>query len=248
MNNVTISENVTTTLDRAPSSIADALDISVRLGALSGWVNDRKQAVSEWVQTKAEERLAEDGAAPTWRLDEGTVLLTNPSAKPRVQDPEAFGRWYVEELLEQDPDERPAEGYVMEWGSLVARRTEASTGSVDLLTFLDEFAAAGSEGEEACAVAAALVDRVEVEERWLVGDDLLDALIEGKAHTVDDLPRVVVLDDPLVVVDRATGEAVPGTAVTAPRARNVQMRPSTATKDRMRAELDTLLGSAALTE
>lgn len=239
-------EEIQTVLHREPTSIAEALDLDVRLGALSGWVNDRKRAVSGWVKAKAEARLVEDGAAPTWRLDDGTVLLTDPDPRPRIADTEAFGRWYVTELLDRDPDEEPESGYVIRFDDRVGRRVVARAASGDLLAFLDEHAAGGSTADAADLLAG----RIEVEEEWLVGEATLDEMVKGKAHAVESgKPRLMVDEDRLMVVDKATGEApVPGTAVAAPNERGVQMRPSTDAKERVRAELDTLLGRAALGE
>lgn len=243
---------IQTVLHREPSSIAEALDLDVRLGALSGWVNDRKRAVSGWVAVKAEARLAEDGAAPTWRLDDGTVLLTDPDAKPRIADTEAFGRWYVTNLLDRDPDEEPESGYVMQFDERVARRVVARASSGDLLAFLDAHAAAArvSDAATRARIVDTLADRIEVEAEWLVSEAALDVMVKGKAHALDaGKPRLVVDSDRLVVVDRATGEApVPGTVVSPPGKRTVQMRPSTDAKDRVRSELDGLLGRAALGE
>lgn len=238
------TEEVATVLHREPTSIAEALDLDVRLAALSGWVNDRKRAVSGWVQDKAESRLVEDGAAPTWRLDDGTVLLTDPSANPKISGPEAFARWYVTALLDRDPDEVPEQGYTMQFDERVLRRTVASADSRDLLAFLDE------QAEDARDAATLLADRIRVDEEWLVGEATLVDLVKGKAHaTSADRPRLMVDEDRLVVVDTATGEApVPGTTVSPPTKRTVQMRPSSDAKSRVRAELDTLLGTAALGE
>ena len=232
-------------LHREPTSIAEALDLDVRLAALSGWVTDRKRAVSGWVQAKAEARLREDGAAPTWRLDDGTVLLTNPKPTPRVQDTEAFARWYVREILGSDPDKEPAEGYMMQFDDRVARRTVASADSDALLTFLDEQAAGPT-----LDAADLLAGRIQVEEEWLLSESTLDDLLAGKIHTPDkDRPRLVLDANRLVIVDADTGEApVPGTQVAPPGKRTVQMRPSTSTKTRTRSELDRLLGTATLGE
>ena len=242
-------EEIQTVLHGEPSSIAEALDLDVRLGALSGWVNDRKRAVSGWVQTKAEARLAEDGAAPTWRLDDGTVLLTNPTPTPRIADQEAFARWYVANLLDRDPDEIPEAGYRMQFDDRVLRRVVARADSSDLLAFLDDLARA-DDNDYAAALAQGMANAVSVDEEWLVGESTLDDLIAGKIHTADkDRPRLIVDADRLVVVDRQTGEApVPGTQVAPPNKRTVQMRPSTDAKGRVRGELDRLLGVAALGE
>lgn len=236
---------IQTVLHREPTSIAEALDLDVRLGALSGWVNDRKRAVSGWVQAKAEARLAEDGAAPTWRLDDGSVLLTDPDPKPRISNADEFGRWYVADLLDRDPDEVAEDGYVLRFDDRVARRVVATCPSQALLAFLDEHAAGGSLVDAADLLAG----RIEVEEEWLVAEDTLDSMVKGKAHALDaGKPRLIVDKQSLIVVDVETGGLVPGTSVSPATKRTVQMRPSTEAKDRVRSELDGLLGAAALGE
>ena len=231
-------------LHREPTSIAEALDLDARLGALSGWVNDRKRAVSGWVHDKAEARREEDGAAPTWRMDQGTVLLTDPDPKPRLVDHEAFGRWYVTVLLDRDPDEEAPEGeYLLRFDDRVARRVVATCPSDVLLAFLD----ARADDDSGYVAGRLLADRIEVDEEWLADPEILDALVAGKAHPRDDgKPRVILNATALTLVDRDTGEAVPGTQVSPPNKRSVQMRPSADTKTEVRAELDRLLGPAEL--
>lgn len=233
--------DVESVLHREPSSIAEAMDLHLRLGTLSSWVDDRKKAVAGWVQDRAETRLAEDGAAPTWRLPQGTVVLTDPVPSARIVDQEAFARWYVTAFLGRDPDEAPEER--AHWfDDRVMRRTVAHAESVDLLDFLDADAA-GDPG-----AVNLLRGRISVDVEWLVGDATLDDLLAGKLHHLaGERPALVVDTDRLVVVDQATGEApIPGTTVSPPNRRTVQMRPGTNAKQQVRSELNELLGSAAL--
>ena len=244
------TDEVDTVLREEPTSIAEALDLDVKLAALSGWVNDRKRAVAGWVQTKAEGRLAEDGAAPTWRLDDGVVLLTDPEAKPRIADSEAFARWYVANLLGRDPDEEHDQGEYVRWfDDRVARRTHARADSTDLLRFLDGMAQAlTGDADDAVAVAEALVSEVQTDEEWMVGEATLADLLAGKLYPSEgERPRISTDTNRLVLVDAETGETpIPGTVVAPPSARAVQMRPSADAKKRVRSELDRLLGPAEL--
>lgn len=233
-------------LHRHPTSIAEALDLDARLGALSGWVTDRKRAVSGWVHDKAEARRVEDGAAPTWRMDQGTVLLTDPDPKPRITNQEAFGRWYVTELLGRDPDETNPDGeYLLRFDDWVARRILASCPSDALLAFVDEHEAGGHLGDAADILAV----RIEVDEEWVTDPDILDLLVAGKAHPRNDgKPRVILDATGLSLIDKDSGEVVPGTTVQPATKRSVQMRPSTQTKEAVRRELEQLLGPAQLSD
>jgi len=242
-------------LHREPTSIAEALDLDARLGALSGWVNDRKRAVSGWVHDKAEARREEDGAAPTWRMDQGTVLLTDPDPKPRLTDHEAFGRWYVTVLLGRDPDEKSPEGeYLLRFDNRVARRVVATCPSDVLLAFLNAEAAEFARANDGMMATVpreeifALTSAIHVEEQWMAEPEILDALVAGKVHANQDTgkPRVILNPTALALIDRDTGESIPGTTVSPPSKRSVQMRPSADTKTEVRAELDRLLGPAEL--
>lgn len=226
--------DVTPVLRREPDTVAEAVDVHARLTALSDWVAARKKAVAGWVEGRALDRLAEDGAAPTWRVDGGTALLTDPAPRPAVADQETFARWFVRDVCDADPD---TSGRDVPFADGRVRRLATATVPSDvLLDFLDE-------GVDHVTLTAAIV----VVDDWLLSATLLDDLIVGKVGAdANGRPRVAV--DGLAAVDTTTGELVPGVVVQPPTARTVQIRPSAATKKQIRAELLTILGPAALPE
>lgn len=246
---------------RDPESVADALDLHVRLSALSGWVDDRKRDVGRWVRDLAVARKQEDGAVPKWQLPDGTVLLTDPEPKPRVDNDEAFARWFVQQVLGDDPDRDPDDALTW-WGArrvtrdgeqwveeAVMRRTVAEAHSADLLAFLDHVAHWRSDPKAPGGFAEVLADRIHVDVEWRVSDALLDDLIASKVGSPDGRkPRVVVVSaaGEWLVIDATTGERVPGTAVSAPSKATEQIRATPEVKERVRRELDDLLGPAAL--
>ena len=246
---------------RDPSSIRDALDVHVRLDALGSWVDDRKRDVRRWVSERADLRREEDGAAPTWRLgdDIGSVLQTDPDPTPRISDPEAFARWYVSEVLADNPDRELEDGYLVRFDDDVVRHTVATCESTALLEFLDD--QARDAPTDIVDAALALADRITVDEQWHLSGDLLDRMLEGKAAATDDgKPRIFIASltveidgdedqGPIIerdLVDRETGEIVPGTTVAPPGVRQVQMKPKAALKASVREELDALIGPAKL--
>lgn len=221
-----------------PATIADAVVLHARLGALGDWVKARQAAVRGFVEDRALARMEEDGAAPTWRVDGGTALLTDPAPRPSIVDVEAFGRWYAREVAEHDPDRA---GDVVTFGPVI-RRTVASATSDALLDFL-----ANIEDHGPDRAAATLADLVDVEDRWELSETLLDDLLDGRVGaTLPDRPRLVVDPSALALIDTATGEVVPGTSVAPPGRRTVQIRPSTATKKAAASELIALVGPPAL--
>lgn len=242
---------------REPSSIRDALDVHVRLDALSSWVDDRKRDVRRWVAERADLRREEDGAAPTWRLgdDVGTVLQTDPQPTPRISDPEAFARWYVEEVLADDPDREPEDGYLVRFDDDVVRHTVATCPSDALLRWLDDAAELEfDDANRAAEITDRLTGHIDVDEQWHLSGDLLDRMLEGKAAATDDgKARIAVVEGEVSekfsgwrVIDRESGETVPGITVAAAGARQVQMKPSSALKASVREELDALIGPAKL--
>lgn len=229
-------------LRHEPASVAEALDVHMRLSALAAWVSERKGHVSDWLKAKGEARLVEDGAAPTWRLDDGQVILTDPKPKPAVDDREAFAAWYEQA------------------GGTVDRRRTATAPDHALLRFHDEVTphlgtpVRGPEyGPAAFIVIAAgdLHEAITVTEDVILPDDVLDWLLAG-----DDLPdpdvgaRVQVHDSgkDIYLVDTVTGEKVPGTVVRPANARGIQVKPTPDAKARVRAELDRLLGAPQIGE
>lgn len=224
-----------------PTTIADAVVLHARLGALGDWVKARQAAVRGFVEDRALARMEEDGAAPTWRVDGGTALLTDPAPRPSIVDVEAFGRWYAREVAEHDPDRA---GDVVTFGPVI-RRTVASATSDALLDFL-----ANIEDHGPDRAAATLADLVDVEDRWELSETLLDDLLTGKTGTVDPgRPRVALVNGDVQgwsAVDTATGEVVPGIRVAGPGRRTVQIRPSTATKKAAAADLRALVGPPEL--
>lgn len=226
-------------LSHQPGSVADALDVHLRLTVLSAWVAERKSTVADWLKAKGEARLAEDGAAPTWRLDDGTVLLTDPKPKPAVEDRAAFAVWYE------------AAG-----GTVERRRTATATPDV-LLRFYDSAIRAvdAAEDEYATKMALAagyLLRAMDVTEDVLLPEDVLDGLLAGDDLPDPDVGARVVIHYPVnpveegqrdpYLVDVVTGERVPGTTVRPAGPRTVQVRPDTKAKTRVRGELDRLLG------
>lgn len=228
------AEAVPEVLRHEPDSVADALDLHLRLTALSAWVNERKGQVVDWLKAKGEARLAEDGAAPTWRLTDGLVLLTDPKPKPAVDDPERFAAWYQEA------------------GGTVGHRRTASVDPDALLQFHDAVDpaehATDAEYEHACALAAnRLVVHVTVTEDVLLPEDVLDGLLTGTdLGQPGDGPRVTIHtpddDADPYLVDTVTGERIPGTTVYPAGAHAIQVRPTPKAKARVRGELDSLLG------
>lgn len=233
-----------TLLFLTPESVADALDLHTRLKELEGWIGDRRAEVRAWVHARAEARREEDGAAPTWRLPEGTVVLTAPRPSPRVGDTEQFARWYVENVNHDDaavPDDgrrtHDFDDYVT--ATLVP---ETSVGS--FWTFVDRVGRWG-EDDELARAALDLYGDTRVRTHWYVSEQLLPGLLDGSvAPQADGRPRLAAGDQ--AVYDADTGEAVPGVAIDPPAPTNVQFRPTQDYRHAVRAELDGLLGRPQL--
>lgn len=235
-----------------PDSVEQALDLHTRYGALSKWVNERKAEIARWAEVRADSRFAEDGARMTWRLDDGTVLQTGPKPTPRIIDPTRFAWWYVQEVIEGDIDTVPDEPHLgVMFDHRVVRTMVATAPSDALLLFLDDVAR-GAGGDELEVVLQDLVNAVEVTEQWNIDPATLDDLISGKLHPLPDGKARIAIAEPdgpsgsWAAVDRASGEVVPGTAVSPPGQPSMQFRPSTAKKEAVAQELRELLGPPAL--
>lgn len=245
-----------TPIAHTPTSIADAIAVHARLGALADWTAERKRAVAGWVDGRAQTRLAEDGAAPTWRTDVGTALLTDPKPKASIVDVDTFARWYVREVRGEDPDVEAVgpsgPSARVAFGDAAVRETSATVPSDVLLAFLHDWTAASAahpdrRADTYPAAVAPLVAAIDVSARWTLSGTLLDDLIDGKVGAVGSgHPRIVVDGETLAAIDLITGEVVPGVAVNPPTRRAVQMRPTPQCKRQVRAELDSLLGTPQL--
>lgn len=219
-----------------PASVADAADLHLRLRTLAEWAADRRDAVSAWLLRLGEDRIVADGAAPTWRLDVGTVVVTDPKPTPRIVDPEAFGRW----LIMRDDLPPPAQVVTYDDPTYdaphIAVRLVAEASSDALLAFMHAHHYDADPDDYPDRLAEAITMR----EEWFVDDaaltDLLDA---GDVALAPD-------GGGWALVDVDTGEVVPGVDVADPRPRTVQMRPTTDSKRRVRDELEALLGSPQL--
>lgn len=234
------------TLHEDPATVAQAADLHVRLTVLSAWVNERKKAIEAWTKGRGEARLAEDGAAPTWRPpDFGTVVLTNPQPHPYVADPDRFAPWYITHVIERDPTDLEAPAL---FGVDRVRRARVS--EEQLLVFDDLIGPLPLPVTDPAMLRAVLDAAVllslatDVYEEWVVSEQLLDSLLDGSTAAVDGKPRFVVADTQ--VVDVTTGEPVPGLAVAPAKPHQVQFRPSTKTKEQVARELRDLIGPPAL--
>jgi hypothetical protein len=231
---MTDTPNAPVPLDVAtrPTTVAEALALHARLTTLGDWIEERKRAVRDWTYDLAAKRKDEDGAAPTWRLDLGSIVLTDPQPTPKITDREALGRWYVETVMDADPDADPST-----WGPEVTRRTVARASSDALLDFLNGLAEADGHADQVAATASALSTAIITDDEWILPETLLDDLIAtGVAKPVGG-----------VVVYFRTGEPIPGVAVTTSTP-TIQMRPKPAVKRGLRDDLDRLIGRPMLTE
>lgn len=247
--------DVPSILRHRPHSIADALDVHLRLTVLSAWVNERKGHVADWLKAKGEARIAEDGAAPTWRLTDGTVLLTDPQPKPAVDDRERFGAWYTYNVVGvQTPvDPQPDAPDVIDAYCQVYAEISIISGGLaadPLATFAAEVKAAEGDDARVARAARMLVDATRTRVEWVVSETLLDDLLAGTVAATDDAgPRCVIHtpdEGDAYVVDTVTGERVPGVVVRPAGQRTVQVRPNAKARTRVRGELDNLLGAPAL--
>lgn len=238
-------EATTLLVRRDPSSVADALDLHLRLDELGKWVDDRKRDVRGWALAKGLERKREDGAAPTWRVDDGSVIVTDPKPKPRIADRETFARWYLVHVIGCDPDEQPGADEVLWPTAEIVRREVASVDSTPLLDFLRQRA----EGRDALDTIDDLAEHVRVDVEWLLPGEMLDDLLDGKRDALDDeRPRLVLVErgEGWDVIDATTGESVPGVEVSPPGSETVQMKPDGKARTRVKGELVDLLGPPAL--
>lgn len=217
-----MTDYVPTLLTGEPETVAHAADLHTRLTTLGKWIDDRKGEVTGWLRATALERKEQDGASPTWRFDTGSVLLTDPKPQPKISDRETFARWY--------DDRHPGQ---------VVWRHEVTVNDPDL--FVDMI-----EKLEANPYVSLLVEGitrlVEYEQVAHLPGDALDTV------TGDPSIKLVQTDkDQWTLIDTDTGEAVPGVTVTPPGQPQIQVRPSTDTKTRLREELDGQIGPAQLT-
>lgn len=222
---------------REPASVADAADLDLRLAALADWLKERRDYVRDWLLSTALDRHAEDGAAPTWRLDGATVTLTDPKPKPYVADADAFGRWYAARC---DVD---VDAVVVRPGSTeratddVAVHVRVSAPEAALADFAVAMMMVDTDDYDATVgTARRLAASLTVERQVIVADGLLDSLVEEGAVVV-----AATDDGGYCAFVAVSGEVVPGVSVRPPADPTIQLRPSQATRDRVRRELDTVL-------
>lgn len=225
--------DVPSILKDRPSSVAEALDLHVRLTALSGWVSDRQKRISGWLKDKGEAALEAEGAIPTWRLPAGQVILTDPKPKPSIEDREAFAAWYEQA------------------GGTVARRRTAHTDPDALLAFHDRMADIVVDDQwQAGEAAVWLLEAVTVTEDVLLPEDVLDRLLAGDDLPVPDVGARCVIHTPddadPYVVDTVDGGPVPGVTVRPAGSRTIQVKPTPDAKARVRRELESLIGPPVL--
>lgn len=235
-----------------PTTVADALERCTRIDAMSEWLGAIRTAIREgYLTPMADEQEATTGgrfSVPVNGL--GQVYRTDPQPKPLVTDAEAFARWYLADVCGEDPDRDPGEALVR-FDAEVIRRTVATAESDDLLVFLNDHAEAahGDDPKAMGQAALTLADRISVDEEYVIPAGLLDDLLAAKAHPNESgtaRVKLVELEDGHTVVDTATGADVPGVTVQAPGKAQLTVKPDTAAKKRVRAELDELLGRPAL--
>jgi hypothetical protein len=233
-----------------PANVAEAMELAVRIDAVKAWLSDLRESVTKGYLTGQAEAIEQaTGAAfraPVTGL--GLVYRTDPQPRPRISNQELFGRWYVQSLLDDDPD-RDGEQLFVQFDERVGRRLTATANPVDLIRFVNEVAAAPrtTTGAEAVAdLAVWLADQVRVDVEWLVGEATLTDLLAGKLHPVDSGARLYITPRGNAVADRATGEQVPGVLVDPAGNKTLTVKPDPDAKLRIRAELDRLLGPAEL--
>lgn len=219
---------------REPDSVADAVDLDLRLDALADWLKERRNYVRAWLLDTALDRHAEDGAAPTWRLDGTTVSLTDPKPKPYVADSDAFARWYATRSGADVDAAELTPGAMTPLDDDVAVFAHVTVSNAALAAFAEAIEADRSRDALADA-AEALAPHVTVERQVVIPTDLLDRLVE----TADVV--IASTDDGHVAIDAASGEVVPGVKVRPPGQPTIQVRPSQATRGTVRRELDEAL-------
>lgn len=234
-----------------PLDISDAIARIARLATLRGWLTEVEQPIRGWLEQRADAAEAMLGKGASFRApieDVGLALRTRPQPKPSIADREQFARWLLRDVIGTNPDGDASLRHI-EWGAppLVVRRDVATCESEPLLALADAIHDPSSEeGDDADAIYA-VVDAIRIERQWHVDDQVLDDLLAGKMYQRDDdgTPCVKVTDD-LRVVDTLTGEPVPGTRVSPPGQRVLQVTPAKELKQALRAELEALVGPPAL--
>lgn len=93
-------------------TVSEDLDLIIRLKVLQNRLDRELREVRDRLHDRAVAQLAEDGAAPTWRVaGRGTVGLAVSAARPCVVDPERFEEFlfgrYGEEAFETIRRVRP---------------------------------------------------------------------------------------------------------------------------------------------
>jgi hypothetical protein len=161
---------------------------TVLVDVIKGLLGEARTALEDSVRQVSEAT----GTAFTARKGGVSALVTDPKPKPRVSDPEAFGRWVV------------AKGGAVE----VVTRVEVvdHAAAAEALGYYDE--KAPTDAVEAAylfqSLLSALGNSLAVRTEYVLPSDPFAPLV--------DKGRVVVTPDGVVDVD--TGELVPGTAVT----------------------------------
>lgn len=241
-----------------PDNIADAVDRHVRIDATVAWLNDMKADVRNWLTDQAvtiEEQTGGRFSVPVPGL--AKVARSAPQPKPFVQDEEAFARWYVENLLDRDPDQEIGAGLAIQFDQYVSRRRVADAPSDALLRFLHAVADIDADGDtvdrpttvgDVLDAVHDLMETIGVDDQWKVADVLLDHLLEGKAHPLQPSgrPSVRLESGALAVIDLITGERVPGIGVKPPGDPTLSVTPDPGVRKQLRAELDDLLGPPVL--
>jgi hypothetical protein len=227
-------------LRRPPESIADALERTVRIDALSAWLADLREDLTKgYLTTEAADLEARTGAsfrAPVKEL--GLVYRTDPQPKVVIADAETFARWYVTAILDDDPDRDPDPGSLtVRFGDVMRRRTVTVRDQRGLLDMLDMLAGIESSTVATADVLAGLEKVVEVDDEWLIGDAISQSIVDALDLTVTDTWAVIRSD---------TGERIPGLIVHPPGRKVLTVKADPAAKRRLRQELDRLLGPAAL--
>lgn len=221
---------------REPASVADAADLDLRLAALADWLKERRDYVRDWLLSTALDRHAEDGAAPTWRLDGATVTLTDPKPKPYVADADAFGRWWAARCGADVDAVEVRPGSVEHATDDVAVRTRVSAPEAALADFAVAMRMVDTDDHDATVgTARRLAASLTVEREIVVADGLLDRLVDT-AEVVVAFTEAGGYD-----VVAGSGELVPGVSVRPPADPTIQLRPSQAVRDRVRRELDDAL-------
>lgn len=223
-----------------PTDVQHALDLHARWGALARFAKGQQDAVRDWVADLADTRRRQDGAAPTWRVDGGTVLQTDPKTKPAVTDVDGFARWIADAIYGgQDAIGR---GTVT---SLVGFTVEVDADGPVILEALapldgDLDDVPTSTIEDAVrTIRGALNERVV----WHIAEDALDRLIaEGEIVVAQG-----AAENRWLAVD-GDGQEVPGVVVRPPVAREVRITPTPATKRQVASDLERALGTSPAKE